>query len=69
MADTDNNRIRTVSPRGIVGTLAGTGARGSADGHGYEAQFDSPEGIAVDAHGAVYVTDWGTNRVRVITPQ
>ena len=69
VADTFNNRIRNITPKGVVGTLAGTGEAGSIDGHSYEATFDSPEGIAVGARGEVYVTDWGTNRIRVITPQ
>lgn len=52
----------------IVTTLAGSGTVGSADGAGTVAQFDTPYGVAVDTSGYVYVSDYGTHRIRKITP-
>jgi len=64
VADNGNNRIRMVSPAGVVSTIAGTGAIGSANGAGSSATFTAPFGIATDAAGTLYVGDSGTNQVR-----
>jgi len=64
VADTNNRKIRKITA-GVVSTLAGTGAQGSADGAGDAATFSSPFGIAVDANGTVYVMD--ANKIRKIT--
>lgn len=68
VADTGNNRIRKVTPAGVVSTLAGDGAAGFRDGPAAAAQFDGPIGVAVDARGQVYVADTYNDRVRVVTP-
>jgi sugar lactone lactonase YvrE len=67
VADMLNNRIRKISPDGIVSTLAGTGAAGFSDGPGNVARFKNPIGVAVDAAGVVYVADAGNNRIRRIS--
>jgi sugar lactone lactonase YvrE len=69
VADTGNNRVRKVTPEGVVTTLAGDGAAGYVDGPAAEARFDSPVGVAVDKDGAVYVADTYNDRVRVITKE
>ncbi len=70
IADTGNERVRRVDTKGIIETIAGTGARGySGDGGpGLDAELDEPAGIAVDAEGAVYVADRGNGLIRKLTP-
>ena len=55
---------------GTVSTFAGTGAIGATGdgGAATSATFYSPNGVAVDATGNVYVSDNGNHRIRMITP-
>jgi sugar lactone lactonase YvrE len=68
VADTYSNKIRKITSAGVVSTLAGTGAAGSADGAGGAATFNFPFGVAVDAIGNVYVADTYNRKIRKITP-
>ncbi|MCA1564578.1 MAG: gluconolaconase [Acidobacteria bacterium] len=68
VADTSNNRVRKVTPEGLVTTLAGDGTPGARDGAAHAAQFNAPVGVAVDARGErVYVADTYNDRIRLIT--
>jgi sugar lactone lactonase YvrE len=67
VADTGNDRIRTVGPDGRVATLAGSGY-GFGDGHGSAARFRRPQALVVDDDGSVLVADTGNHAIRRITP-
>ncbi len=54
-----DNSIRAITPGGVVTTLAGSP---------YSAQFNQPQGVAVNASGDVYVADTGSNTIREISP-
>lgn len=54
--------IRKITPDGTVTTLAGLSRTyGTSDGDAQSARFGGISGIAVDAAGAIYVADAGTN--------
>jgi sugar lactone lactonase YvrE len=68
VADTRNYTVRKISPAGVVSTLAGRADEaGSANGPASSARFASPQGIAVDAAGNVYVTDFDSHAIRKIS--
>ncbi len=48
ISDTSNNRIRMVTPAGVISTFAGTGD---------PAQLNSPRGIAIDGSNNLYIAD------------
>ena len=68
IADSGNNRIREVTPDGIISTVAGTGVAGflGDGGPASLASLDQPTGLAVDDQGDLLVADTANNRVREI---
>jgi sugar lactone lactonase YvrE len=69
VADGGNHTLRKITPAGVVTTLAGTaGVQGSTDASGAAARFNSPNGVATDSAGNVYVADTDNHTIRKITP-
>lgn len=69
VADSGNSTIRKIAPGNVVTTLAGTaGTTGAQDGTGAGASFNSPQGLAIDGSGNLYVADTGNNAIRKVTP-
>lgn len=74
IVDTGNHRIRTVTPEGVIQTVAGSGPeefdasfRGGYSGDGgpaTEAMFSRPTDIVVDDEGNFYVADTDNSCVR-----
>jgi sugar lactone lactonase YvrE len=70
VADNGNQTIRRITASGVVSTVAGSvGIRGSADGIGAAARFNSPIGMTVDPAGTtLYVADNRNQTIRKISP-
>ncbi len=71
IADQSNHRIRKITiANNIITTVAGTGIAGfSGDGASATlGQLDSPDGVAVDTAGNVYIADYNNMRIRKVNP-
>ena len=67
VTDLQNEIVCRVTPDGTVSTIAGeSGVAGTTDGCGAVAHFDAPRGIACDAAGNLYVTDYYSHLIRRI---
>jgi sugar lactone lactonase YvrE len=70
ISDFENHRIRKINTAGVISTIAGTGFGGylaSQDGGPATAAWIKwPIGVAVDAAGNVYFSDYGNNIIRKI---
>jgi chitobiase/beta-hexosaminidase-like protein/fibronectin type III domain protein/NHL repeat-containing protein len=70
IADSVNNRIRKVSAvTGIITTVAGmgTGAYSGDNGAATAARLNSPQGVAVDSAGDLYIADSNNHRIRKVS--
>ena len=69
-ADGNNNRIRKITPSGIISTFAGNGKGMFAGdgGHANSASINIPSDVAIDTSGNLYIADSGNNRVRKVDP-
>jgi sugar lactone lactonase YvrE len=68
ISDSDQQRVRRVSPHGIITTVAGNGLLGfSGDGgQAVGAELACPFGIAVDGAGSLFIADEANIRVRKV---
>jgi sugar lactone lactonase YvrE len=67
VADKDNHMIRVISPSGYVSLFAGSSS-GLLDGQGAAAMFSSPEGLAFDDNGNLYVAEYYNPVIRKVSP-
>jgi len=68
VADSFNDLVREISPAANVSTYAGNQTIGYLNGPALSAEFYAPSGQAFDAQGNLYVSDFGNNVIRKITP-
>src|SRR5665213_127 len=68
IADEKANKIRKVTPAGVISTFAGTGTAGFAGdgGPATSAQLSGPMDVLLDGAGFVYIADTGNNVVRMV---
>jgi sugar lactone lactonase YvrE len=69
LADATNNKIKLITPAGVVTTISGGGPTkfGHTDGPAGTASFFGPTGVAVDAGNNIFVADVNNYRVREIS--
>ncbi len=71
IADKGNNIIRKVNTSGIISTYAGIPHNGGYSGNGgpaTAAELASPNGVAVDASGNLYIADYNNYVIRKVSP-
>ncbi len=70
LADQTFQKVRRVTPDGIISTVAGSGTGGfSGDGGpAAQAQLKFPSGLAVGADSTLYISDRLNNRIRAVGP-
>lgn len=66
----EGNRVREIQADGRLTTIAGTGDAGiqGDGGPATQAQLNTPQGLAVDSLGRIYIADTLSNRVRRVDP-
>ncbi len=69
IADAYANRIRKVSPNGIITTVAGNGTAGFGGdgGPALAASLNQPIAVGVDANGNIYIADSSNLRIRKVS--
>ena len=71
IADRDNDRIRRVTPAGIMSTIAGDGIRGFGSDSvlATSTHLNRPVGIIFNSAGNLMIADAGNSRVRKVSTQ
>ncbi len=71
IADRGNNRIRKVTPEGIISTVAGDGMHSFSGDYGpaNQSSLAYPTDVVADDAGNLYISDRNNNRVRRVDPQ
>jgi sugar lactone lactonase YvrE len=67
VSDVGNNVIREITVAGVVSTYAGNGLHGYINEVDSLAEFNTPQGLSVDASENIYVADRTNNVIRKIT--
>ena len=67
VADQFNNKIRRITPAGLVSTYAGVGLIGAGNGFADTARFNFPTDVTCDVAGNIYVADQYNHRIRKIS--
>ncbi|HUB77318.1 MAG TPA: IPT/TIG domain-containing protein [Bryobacteraceae bacterium] len=74
IADSVNNRVRMVSPAGVITTFAGNGFTSTGGGNSFNdgglainGLLRLPSGVCVDSSNNVYIADTGDNIIRKVT--
>ena len=69
IADTNNNEVEKVTAAGILSVIAGNGTQGAPTlGPAASSKLNSPQGLAVDPAGNLYIADTGNSEVEKVTP-
>ena len=68
VSESFGNKLRAITPAGVVTTLAGDNNDGFTDGTGTASRFDQPLGIDLGPDGNLYVADSSNNAIRKVTP-
>jgi sugar lactone lactonase YvrE len=69
VADVANGAIRAMTAAGVVSTFAGSPSAGSTNGLASVARFYSPQSVATDNSGNLYIADAQNSTIRKISPQ
>jgi gliding motility-associated-like protein len=69
IADNYNNRVRKITPSGIISTYAGNGIGGSTGdgGSATSASLNHPSRLTLDAAGNLYISDDLNYKIRMVT--
>ena len=70
IAERSGERIREITPNGLINTVAGTGSGGSPGaetGPATSERLNLPEGVFAEPGGSILIADFNNNRVRRLT--
>ncbi|WP_052467060.1 IPT/TIG domain-containing protein [Psychroserpens damuponensis] len=68
VTDEGNDKIKKITPNGIVSTYAGNAGEGFLDGSLEAAKFNHPYDIEISVDDTIFIQDYLNNSIRKITP-